>query len=268
MTPDEVERLVRIAASFGVSKVKITGGEPLVREDIVDIVSRVSGLVDEVSLTTNGSKLAKKAADLKTAGLKRVNVSLHTLNPVVYAYLCGIDRSRLVIQGIVSSVEAGLEPVKVNMVVLKGENEEEIPAMIQFCSKVGAVLQLIEYETDKESSNGCKFAEKYYSLREVEEDLARNAIEKSHNDLHRRGRYRINTDGSAVTVEVVRPMHNTEFCANCKRIRLSSDGKLKPCLLDPSGSVDLLTPLRNGASDEELRSLFAKGVSNRKPYWR
>ena len=268
MAPDEIERLVRIATSFGVTKVKITGGEPLVRDDIVDIVSRISGLVGEVSLTTNGSKLAKKAADLRFAGLKRVNVSLHTLDPELYAYLCGVDRSRVVIQGIVSSVEAGLNPVKVNMVVLKGENDEEIPAMMKFCGRVGAVLQLIEYETDRESSNGCKFAEKYYPLREVEDALAVSAIEKSHNDLHRRGRYKIRANGSIVTVEVVRPMHNTEFCANCRRIRLSSDGKLKPCLLDPSGAIDLLTPLRNGASDEELGNLFAKGVSNRKPYWR
>ncbi|MCU0852928.1 MAG: GTP 3',8-cyclase MoaA, partial [Thermoplasmata archaeon] len=185
MTPEEIERLVRVAALSGVTKVKITGGEPLVRDDIVDIVSRVSGIVDEVSLTTNGSNLAKKAHLLKSAGLRRVNVSLHTLDPELYAYLCGVDRSRVVIRGIVSSVEAGLNPVKVNMVVLKGENEDEIPEMTQFCGKVGAVLQLIEYETDREGSNGCQFAERYYPLRDIEAELARNAIEKSHNDLHR-----------------------------------------------------------------------------------
>ncbi len=87
------------------------------------------------------------------------------------------------------------------------------------------------------------------------------------NELHRRRRYRISDGAGEVTVEVVRPMHNTEFCANCMRIRMSSDGRLKPCLMDPSGTVDILTPLRNGADPAALRRLFLEAVSNRRPYW-
>jgi cyclic pyranopterin phosphate synthase len=267
MSPSEIERLVRIAWSIGVRKVKLTGGEPLLREDIAEVISRISSLMSEVSLTTNGSRLSELALPLKTAGLRRVNISLHTLDPELYAGLCGVDLKDEVVDGIRAAVDAGLSPVKVNMVVLKGENEGEIQSMMDFCGKVGAILQLIEYEADRESANRRPFADRYYSLKDVEEMLARASVETSFNELHNRRRYRVRANGGMVGVEVVRPMHNTEFCRNCTRIRMSSDGRLKPCLLDPSGSVDVLTPLRSGASDSELRLLFLQAVANRKPYW-
>jgi len=267
MTPEEIERLVRIAASIGVRKVKLTGGEPLLREDIVEIVSRISPLLAEISLTTNGSHLAETAQHLRKAGLRRVNVSLHSLDPDRFSRLCGVDKVTEVVGGIEESVRAGLNPVKVNMVVLKGENHEEIQSMIDFCGKVGAVLQLIEYEADRDSANGNHFAERFYSLGSIEETLSRQSIGTSVNELHRRRRYRIKANGGNVTVEVVRPMHNTEFCANCTRIRMSSDGRLKPCLLDPSGEVDVLTPLRHGSTDTKLRELFLEAVRRRRPYW-
>jgi cyclic pyranopterin phosphate synthase len=268
MSPREIEQMVRIAASMGVRKVKLTGGEPLLREDIVDIVSRTSPLVAEVSLTTNGSHLAEMAESLKEAGLRRVNVSLHTLDPNLYSELCGVDLSAKVVRGIAASVDAGLNPVKVNMVVLKGENDGEIQSMMDFCGSVGAVLQLIEYEADRENASGRHFSQRYFSLKSTEEMLAKQSAETSVNELHRRKRYRVRANGGFVTVEVVRPMHNTEFCSNCTRIRMSSDGKLKPCLLDRNGEVDLLTPLRDGAADEHLKELFLKAVANRRPYWR
>lgn len=268
MASGEIERLVRVASSMGVRKVKLTGGEPLLREDIVEIVSRISPLVSEVSLTTNGSQLSDLARPLKDAGLRRVNVSLHTLKPDIYARLCGVDISAEVVRGIRAAVDAGLDPVKINMVVLKDENDDEIQAMMEFCGSVGAVLQLIEYEADRKSADGNDFAERYFSLRDTEEMLSRQSVEVSVNELHRRRRYKIGANGGFVTVEVVRPMHNTEFCANCTRIRMSSDGKLKPCLLDPNGEVDVLTSLRDGATDAELRGLFLEAVGRRRPYWR
>ena len=267
MTPEEVERLVRIAASIGVRKVKLTGGEPLLRADIVDIVSKVSPLVAETSLTTNGSHLAGMAQPLREAGLGRVNVSLHTLNPDRFRRLCGVDKVAEVIRGIEESVRAGLNPVKVNMVVLKGENNEEIQSMIDFCGAVGAILQLIEYEADRDSANGDHFTERFFSLGSIEEVLCRQSMDTSVNELHRRRRYKIRANGGFVTVEVVRPMHNTEFCANCTRIRMSSDGKLKPCLLDPNGEVDVLSSLRHGAADHQLKELFLEAIRRRKPYW-
>ncbi len=267
MTPLEIERLVNVASSLGVRKVKITGGEPLMRDDIVDIVARISPLVREVSLTTNGSDLDIRSEELRHAGLARVNVSLHTLDANRYHRLCGVDQSARVLKGIIAAVEAGLNPVKVNMVVLKGENEGEIRDMINFCSSVGASLQLIEYETDRESLNGGNFAKRFYSLAETEKMLANQSVNVAVNELHRRKRYKIPVKDGFVSVEVVRPMHNTEFCSHCTRLRVSSDGLLKPCLLDQSGHVDVLSPLRNGASDNALRELFLKAVQNRKPYW-
>lgn len=267
MTLEEIERLVRIAASIGVRKVKLTGGEPLLRVDIVKIVSAISPLVAEVSLTTNGSHLAEMAHPLRKAGLRRVNVSLHTLDPDRFSKLCGVNRVAEIIGGIEESVHAGLNPVKVNMVVFKGENNGEIQSMIDFCGEIGAILQLIEYEADRDSANGDHFTERFFSLGSVEEMLSRQSMDTSVNELHRRRRYKIRANSGFVTVEVVRPMHNTEFCANCTRIRMSSDGRLKPCLLDPNGEVDVLTPLRRGATDPQLKELFLEAIQKRKPYW-
>ena len=268
MTPSEIERLVRVAASAGVKKVKLTGGEPLMREDLSEIIQRLSRLVSEVSLTTNGYSLKDNARDLKDAGLNRINVSLHTLNKDVYSRICGVDMVDSVVRGIRSAVAAGLAPVKVNMVVLKGFNESDIGSMMRFCAETGAVLQLIEYEASREGAKEEDFKKRFYSLVGVEEDLRSKAVNIFHNELHRRGRYQVKADGGLVTVEVVRPMHNTEFCQNCTRIRLSSDGILKPCLMEKSGELDLLRPLRKGASDSDLRELFMKGVAARRPYWR
>ncbi len=268
MSPAEIERIVRIVASLGVRKVKVTGGEPLLREDIVEIVRRVSPTVREVSLTTNGSKLAGLASELKSSGLSRVNVSLNSLDPDRYAKLCGADSSSAAKSGIASAVLSGLNPVKVNMVVLKGENVQEIESMMEFCASAGATLQLIEYETNKNDAHAREFKERYYSLGPIEDMLSKRASDVSENELHRRRRYTVPANGSSVSVEVVRPMHNTEFCSNCTRMRMTSDGLLKPCLLDPAGTVDVLTPMREGAGDDELAALFLKAVSNRRPYWR
>lgn len=267
MTPEEIERLVGVGASLGIRKVKITGGEPLLRDDIAEIVAKISPLVSEVSITTNGSRLSGMAEDLKKAGLKRVNVSLHTIDPGRYERLCGRDDLLAVVAGIESAIGCGLNPVKVNMVVFKDENESEIQSMIEFCARVGAILQLIELESNKENMNRDDFSRRYFSLKGVEKELAAKSASTSVNELHRRRRYLIPNGGTPVTVEVVRPMHNTEFCSNCTRIRMSSDGWLKPCLLDHSGEVDVLSSLRNGAQDLELRKLFLKAIGNRKPYW-
>lgn len=268
MSVAEIEKAVDIASSLGIRKVKITGGEPLMRDDIVEIVRSISPLVDEVSLTTNGSRLVELSRQLKESGLMRVNVSLHTLDSDRYRLMCGRDLTVRVQKGIREAVAVGLSPVKVNMVVIKGQNEDEIRPMIDFCAEIGATLQLIEYETDRSGQSQDEFAEKYYPLKDFEDALAKEAVEVRTNELHRRKRYRLAAGARSALVEVVRPMHNTEFCSHCTRLRLSSDGRLKPCLLDRSGSVDILAPMRRGASDDHLRALFAEAVKNRKPYWR
>ena len=268
MSPSEIERIVRVAARLGIFKVKITGGEPLLREDIVEVVERIAPLLREVSLTTNGTRLSDLASPLKRAGLSRVNVSLHTLNLERYHRLCGSGDLVRVVAGIESAVSAGLNPVKVNMVVFRDENEKEIPELIEFCARKRAVLQLIEFEGNRADACNEEFASRYYPLAAVESDLEREAVSVSVNELHRRRRFLVPANGSRVEVEVVRPMHNTEFCSNCSRLRLTSDGRLKPCLLDPGGEVDVLTAVRNGVSDDQLADLLKQAVRNRRPYWR
>jgi len=267
MTLAEIQRVVAVGASLGLRKVKITGGEPLMRSDIVDVVSRISPSVREVSMTTNGSHLSEMAAALKAAGLARVNVSLHSLDPGTNERMCGVDMTARVVAGIEDAVEVGLNPVKVNMVVFRDINDDMIQPMMDFCGRVGAVLQLIEYESDRDSARTSDFAKKHFSLVPFEQGLAAASSQTTVNELHRRHRYLVPANGTKVTVEIVRPMHNTEFCANCTRIRVSSDGKLKPCLLDREGAVDLLVPMRAGATDGELRALFAEAIGSRRPYW-
>jgi len=268
MTPEEIGRIARVSASIGIRRVKLTGGEPLMRPDISEIVRLVSGAVSEVSLTTNGQKLAGFVDGLKGAGLARVNISLHSRDREVYRRLCGSTSVGSVVDGVTKAVAAGLNPVKVNMVIFKGVNDDAIDDMIQFCAGTGTILQLIEYEATREGAGTREFQERHFPLADVEKRLAEQAFEVQLNELHRRRRYTIQPDGRKVVVEVVRPMHNTEFCAHCTRLRMTSDGRLKPCLLDPSGEVDVLTPMRAGAADEELRALFLEAVSKRRPYWR
>lgn len=263
MSPDEIERIVRIAVSLGISKVKITGGEPLIRKDILEIVERVASVrgVKDLSMTTNGVFLEKYADRLSDAGLMRVNVSLDTLDPAKYKMITGHDSLERVKRGIRKARDAGLYPIKVNMVLLRGINEDEVWRMIEFCREVGAILQLIELVP-----LGTPNFDKYHvDLERFEQDLAMMSEKIVPRKLHHRMKYFLHGGGE---VEVVRPFHNSVFCANCTRIRVTSDGKLKPCLMRNDNLVDILTPMRRGASDEELKRLFLKAISLREPFYK
>ena len=269
MTPEELGRIGRIAAELGIKRIKLTGGEPLVRADIVDIVRRLAPHVEEVSLTTNGTMLEELAAPLRKAGLARVNVSLDTLDDEKYAEITRNRRYGVedVMRGIKRAAEVGLNPVKINTVLLKGMNEDELDAMVDFTAEIGVILQLIEFETSREGERSEEYQRYHADLRPVEARLERMAEEIRYNELHRRKKYLFHRKGRQAEVEVVRPMHNSEFCANCKRIRLTSSGWLRGCLLTAYGSMDLLTPMRNGATDDEIKEIFERVVAKRRPYW-
>ncbi len=269
MTPEELGRIGRIAAELGIKRIKLTGGEPLVRADIVDIVRVLALYVEEVSLTTNGTLLESLAEPLKETGLARVNVSLDTLDSGKYMSITNnsIHGVQNVMRGIKRAAEAGLNPVKINTVLLRGINDEELDAMIDFTAEAGAILQLIEFETTKEGEGTEEYRKYHADLRPVEKRLERMAEEVRYNELHRRKKYLFHRNGRPAEVEIVRPMHNSEFCANCKRIRLTSEGLLRGCLLTTYGSTDLLTPMRSGADDDEIKEIFGKVVAMRRPYW-
>ncbi len=265
LTVDEIERIVGLSADYGVRRVKVTGGEPLLRDDVCDIfdvISHTNGVKD-VSMTTNGYLLDKYAQDLKDAGLDRVNVSLDSIRPEVFSKLTKGKLDR-VIKGIETAIDVNLNPVKLNMVAMKGVNNDEIRDMIDFATKTGAILQLIglmENEYSKE------FFDKYFfDLKPLEEEFEREAT-----DVYVRkfmqGRTKYILD-RGTEVEVVFPMHNTSFCANCTRMRITADGKFKPCLMRQDNEVDFLTPLRAGASDSELKEIFKEAMRRREPFFK
>jgi cyclic pyranopterin phosphate synthase len=234
------------------------------RSDIVEIVRRISRVpgIKDVSMTTNGYFLIGYAKRLKEAGLTRVNVSLDTLNPERFRVITGVSSHKNIIDGITEAVKAGLSPIKVNMVLLKGLNDDEVDDMIKFAKENGLILQIIELEQAREDS----FYEKYHaSLDDIERKLREKNSRIIVRRMHHRRKYILD---NGVEVEVVKPMHNTEFCLHCNRIRLTSDGKLKPCLFRNDNLVDLLSPIRNGADDEYLKNLFIEAVGMREPYFK
>jgi len=264
MTSQEIQKIVGVAASFGIGKVKLTGGEPLLRIDILEIVHGIKDRhgVEEVSMTTNGILLQQYAGSLKKAGLSRVNISLDTLNPEKFRKITGSAALGSVVSGIREAVKADLTPLKVNMVLLKGTNEKDIADMIAFTKENGLILQIIEYESPLEDYVYDRYHADLSGVERYLEDLAEKVTVRQ---MHHRRKYLLRNGGE---VEIVKPMHNTEFCQHCNRIRVTSDGKLKPCLFRNDNLVDLLNPIRNGASEETLRRLFREAVDRRKPYFK
>jgi len=264
MSAEEIELLVKVAASLGVEKIKLTGGEPLLYKEIVKVVkllSKIKGIRD-ISMTTNGTLLSEWARPLAKAGLKRVNISLDTLSKEKYAKITGKALFGRVLDGIDAALKAGLKPVKLNMVLLKNVNESELPSLIDFSRKKGIILQVIELVVPDNAS----FLKKYHAdVTSIERLLEELSVKVVIRKMHKRKKNFLKDDGG---VELVKPVHNSEFCANCTRLRVTSDGKLKPCLMRNDNLVDVLTPMRKGASEEEIKKLFIEAVKRRAPYYR
>jgi cyclic pyranopterin phosphate synthase len=262
MTVDEIVRIVRIAVSLDVSRVKLTGGEPLMRKDAVEIVEGIAGIrgLSDLSMTTNGTMIASSAKELRASGLKRVNINLPTLNAEVYDKLTG-GRLEDALEGVEAVIEVGFYPVKLNMLVLKGVNDSAVPEMIEYARKTGAVLQLIELEPINISDS--YYSANHKTLDEYEDLLRQKAVTvETRRYMQNRRIYHLPN----VKVEVIHPIENTEFCMRCTRLRVTSEGKLKPCLMRNDNLVDVLTPLRNGANDRELTELFKVANQKREPY--
>jgi cyclic pyranopterin phosphate synthase len=252
MSADEIIDIMEIAAKFGIKSIKFTGGEPLIRPDILKIIQAVPKGI-ECSITTNGILLADMAADLKAAGLRRVNVSLDSLNQDTYKRITGSDRLSDVLAGIDAALRVGLTPVKLNMVVLHGINDNEIDDFLAYVrNNRNLVLQLIELM----HFNNCEY---HGDLNSVEDNLAARSEQILTRRMHHRKKYCL--DGAEV--EVVRPLHNTEFCAFCNRLRVTSDGKLKPCLLRTDNHVTI-----RGKKGAELEALFQEAVARREPFFK
>ena len=264
MTADELYTICKIAKKIGVRKIRLSGGEPLLKKDIVEIVERIASLdFKDISMTTNGILLEKYAQDLKDAGLDRVNVSFDTLNRETFEFITKKDYHEDAKRGIIKAVEVGLYPVKINMVIMKDINQNEIDDMFEFCKEHDIVLQLIEL-IESENCDDDKFSVDYhYNLDDVEKELADIADDVREREFMQ-GRKKYYIDGGEI--EVVKPVDNASFCAKCSRLRITPDGKIKPCLLRNDNLVELISHVRNGESEEELEKIFINGINKREPF--
>ncbi len=252
MSPAEVERIVRAAREFDIRSVKFTGGEPLVRADMEEIVDRTVRHVEDVSLTTNGSMLAARAEALRNAGLKRVNVSIDSLDPRAFHEIRG-GALAPVLRGIEQAFRVGLKPVKLNLVVFR-PTLPHIPEMIRFVSRTdGLRLQLIQFMPELVGPKDWSV-----DIDGVKRWLESRADRVLVREMHHR---RIYLFGGA-EVELVDPVYNREFCMNCHRIRVTHTGELKGCL----NRNDDLIPTR-GLDDRALRDAFRTVVARRVPYY-
>jgi cyclic pyranopterin phosphate synthase len=272
LTFEETLRLIRIAAELGVSKARITGGEPLTRRDVLDFIRQIPGIpgIRSIGLSTNGTLLAREIASaetmagaLRAAGVQSVNISLDTLDPATYSQITGRDFHEQVLRGIDAAMVAGFEQIKLNTVLMRDRNEDQLIPLIEFAASRGLILRFIEMMP--------------VSTTEVLDDKnfmpileAKRIIESRYGVLISEAEFRTNgpatyyqIPGRPQCIGFIGAMTNLHFCESCNKLRLTCDGKLRPCL----GSYlefDIMTPLRTGASDAELKQFFLD-VVDRKP---
>jgi cyclic pyranopterin phosphate synthase len=255
---EEIRTVVRAAAELGICKIRLTGGEPLVRAELpklVHMLSQIEG-IEELSLTTNGTFLKKYALELKQAGLSRVNVSLDTLKAYKFRYITRLGELEAVLKGIKVAKKAGFEPVKINTVVMRGINDDEILDFAKMTSEDGWHVRFIELMPFKGVAEFVPSTElrRHVSLLGKLEPcvpIAGNGPATY---------YRL--AGAKSTMGFIAPHTDPTFCSRCNRMRLTPDGKLRPCLLGED-EIDLKMPLRNNASMEELKSLILKAVASK-----
>jgi GTP 3',8-cyclase len=266
LSDDELVRLIGLAVTrLGITEVRFTGGEPLLRRGLPGIVERVAALEPrpETSLTTNGIGLERLAGPLRAAGLDRINVSLDTLSADVFVQLARRDRLDDVLKGLVAATEAGLAPVKVNAVLMRGVNDHEAPALLRFCLAQGYQLRFIE-QMPLDAQHGWR-REEMVTADEVLELLS-SEFSLTPADPAERGSAPAEAflvDGGPQTVGIIGSV-TRPFCGACDRVRLTADGQVRNCLFARDES-DLRGPLRAGASDDELVARWERCIEAKLP---
>jgi len=264
---EEIHRLVRLFAECGIRKVRLTGGEPLVRKNIIRLVRELAGIsgIEELSMTTNGVLLGPIATNLKDAGLKRVNISLASAERECYRQITGFDLLSKVTDGIYKAIEVGLTPVKINSVIIKGVNVSQIPALAEMSIELPVLVRFIEYcPTDRYAK-----PDSYY----VPNSEVREIIERKFGLLSSIVVGNANgpalyfkVEGSAGAVGFISG-RSSVFCRQCNRLRLTSDGKVKPCLYSDH-CYDLKKLIRSGASNEAVLGLMSRILREKSNYTR
>ena len=272
LTFEETLRLIRIAADLGVSKVRVTGGEPLTRRDVINFVRRIPEIsgIKSIGLSTNGTLLAREitpgetmAAALHDAGVNSVNISLDTLDRETYSQITGRDFHEQVLSGIDVAIAAGFGQIKLNTVLMRGRNEDQLIPLIEFAGARDLILRFIEMMPV--STTDVLDEDNFMSILE-----AKRTIESFYGSLMPETGFQTNgpaayyqIPGRKQRIGFIGAMTNLHFCESCNKLRLTCDGKLRPCL----GSYlefDIMKPLRAGATDEELKQFFLD-VVERKP---
>src|SRR3990172_2037968 len=259
LTFDEIERVIGVFGALGVSRIRITGGEPLVRKNIPHLAARLAALpgIEDLSLSTNATQLQKQAVALRLAGITRINVSLDSLNAERFHDITGGGQLDQVIAGLMAAKAAGFHPIKINMVAMKGVNEDEIEAMVEFCIEHDFTLRLIE--TMPMGNTGRAAGDHYLDLQDVKKRLA----EKYHlipGVMPGGGPARyVQVAGTNLRIGFITPI-SQHFCATCNRVRLSVDGTLYMCLGQDS-KFELRPLLRAGISDADLKQAIYQAIA-------
>jgi len=266
LTGDEIVRLIMIGVTrLGIREVRFTGGEPLLRRDLESIVSRTAALAPrpEISLTTNGIGLSRRAGALREAGVDRINVSLDTLRPEVFRKLARRDRLPDVLDGLAAAAAAGLTPVKVNTVLMRGINDDEAVPLLAYCLSHGYELRFIE-QMPLDAQHGWKRAE-MVTADEIFASLS-SSFTLTPDEERARGAAPAETflvDGGPARVGVIASV-TRPFCGSCDRVRLTADGQVRNCLFAREES-DLRSALRSGAPDEEIARRWQAAVAVKLP---
>lgn len=256
---DEIERLLGVFARLGLKRIRLTGGEPLLRKNLTDLVGRLAVLpgIDDLSLSTNGTQLTKYAHQLRQAGVTRLNVSLDSLDRDYIHQLTGRDVLPLILDGLDSASAAGFRMIKINMVATAGMSERDVDAMVTFCAERGFVLRLIETMPLGEAGRKAGFVD----LQPIRDRLrARFGLIDGVVPGGGPARYLVSPD-RRLQIGFITPI-SQHFCETCNRVRLSADGVLHLCL-GQEATVDFRLLLRNGCSDEEITQRIEKAMLTR-----
>lgn len=255
---EEIIRVIRIAAKIGVRKIRITGGEPLVRRNVVYFIASIKNIpgIEDLSLTTNGILLSRYAEELKSAGLDRVNVSLDTLKPERYREITRSGDLSLVLKGIEAIEKVGLNPIKINMVPICGVNSDEIAEFARLTLKAAYQVRFIEYMPF--GSEDMWSPEKFISTEEIK-SIVEGIGPLIPAKLRKSGPARyFRFENAPGVIGFISPISN-HFCNECNRLRLTADGKLRPCLFSET-EIDLKPALRGGSSDDEIERLIKLSI--------
>ncbi|MGC8661807.1 MAG: GTP 3',8-cyclase MoaA [Nitrososphaeria archaeon] len=258
LTVPEIDRLVKLFSSMGVDEVKLTGGEPLARKDLPQIIQVIHAHVKTISMTTNGYYLSSKLTELQKSGLSRLNVSVHSLNENKYRKITGGGNLKAAMDGINAAIKLGLAPIKINMTVMRGFNDDEILDFVDFGLRTGIIVRFLEYEpfNGREAWTSSEFVNAREILGKISTkyQLAQSPREMHSTSIY----YSVNGSGKIGII----PSVSAPFCQDCNRLRVTADGKLVPCMYSHY-EIDLKKPLRSGLEDNEIKNII-KGAVNGK----